>query len=516
MKTRILRHVWHVAATALIFSGFLHGDDSFDDLLQIAPQQNISSSSLELESTENPPQITPVRNKKPWTLLAYIAANNNLHTFALQNIRQMARIGSNDNINIVVQFDGIGERSIKRYLIEQGQTKLLSTFKPEVETMSGTPQSLYQFIKWGCQAFPSTYLGLDLWNHGSGIKDPGIWGKFLMLHRDSLFSLNTETGLLELTRRITSNHNDFDPDFEFNHDTRSFLTNLVSKLMKQRGIAFNDADEVYIDNQQLKAVLDNVCRYVLVNKKIDVVFMDACHMGMVEIATKMRPYVDYMVGSSEVEPGTGYDYSLLLAPFTSGALSPRAFAMHGVTSYERQYKGSYADYTQAAVELKSFTSVETVFTSLAKTLYEALSLKDSKVIFDTIKTVRLSSKHSTEFYDPDYIDAGTFFTSMASKFRDVKASNNSLNDEQLLAIENIVRLSDAGLHALSISILAETHGSGIPTSQGLGMFFPKGNIHPSYLKTTFDKTTGWSVFLGRFLNRLKYGRMIGEATTGNA
>lgn len=454
------------------------------------------------------PQSQPIRSKKPWTFLAYIAANNNLHTFALQNMRQMTRIGSNDNINIVVQFDGIGDqRTIKRYLVEQGEAKLLSAFKPEIETMSGTPQSLYQFIKWGNQAFPAEHIAIDLWNHGSGIKDPGIWGKFLMLHRDALFSLNANTNLLELNRRISLTT---DNEEHFSTDTRSFITDLISQLMKQRGIAFNDSEEVYIDNQQLKAVLDNVCRYVLLNKKIDVVFMDACHMGMVEVASKMRPYVDYMVGSSEVEPGSGYDYSLLFAPFTSGALSPKAFAIHGVASYERQYKGSYADYTQAAVELQNFGQVEGIFLSLAKTLHESMNLKDSKIIFDTIKTIRLSSKYSTEFYDPDYIDAGNFLRSMSAKFTEVATNSKPLTAEQKEAIFNIIQLCDNGYQALTKTIIAETHGSGLAMSHGLGMFFPKGNIHSSYVKTTFDKTTGWSTFLARFLNRLKYGRMIGE------
>ena len=42
--------------------------------------------------------------EKDWNFIVYIAANNNLHRFSVHNIRQMAKVGSTENMNIVVQI----------------------------------------------------------------------------------------------------------------------------------------------------------------------------------------------------------------------------------------------------------------------------------------------------------------------------------------------------------------------------------------------------------------------------
>ncbi|MBM3887039.1 hypothetical protein FJ364_03845 [Candidatus Dependentiae bacterium] len=508
MKKSVLRHIAFVATLLLANTCLvtLHGTCAIKK-----NTRRIVKRTLTLDDNPIPSSQITNRSEKPWTLLVYIAANNNLHTFALQNMRQMAKIGSNANINIVVQFDGVGDRKIKRYLIEQGQPKLLETLEPNESTISGTPHSLYQFIKWGYQNFPAQHLAIDLWNHGSGIKDPSIWGKFLMSHRDDLFALNPDTRLLELNRHIESNQEESEDDeILFNIETKTLFANLALELMKKRGIAFNDTEEVYIDNQQLKLVLDNVCHFVLGDKKIDLILMDACHMGMVEIASKMRAYVNFMVGSSEVEPGSGYDYELLLAPFTSQPLSPKAFALHAVQAYERQYKTTHADFTQAAVELSTFLPLEQIFNQLARTMREVLSQQESRKMFEIIKVVRFSSKYTTEFYDPDYIDAGHFLVSMICKTKEVLANPDSISQEIRTAFEKIITLAEEGYAILTTTVITETHGSNLPMSHGLGIFFPKRNIHSSYLKTTFDQATGWSVFLAKFLNRIKYGRLLGE------
>lgn len=532
MNRRMLRHIWH--ATTILFvclvsmegrarvlrkalPAILAGDSkiltrSVEARVQSLEEASTAASKEPLIAQKSSQSIEPetvpvMRGRKPWTLLVYMAANNNLHTFALQNLREMTHIGSNDNINIVVQFDGVGDRAIKRYAIENGNARLIADLPPEINSISGTPQSLYQFIKWGYQTFPSDHIAIDLWNHGSGIKDPSIWGKFLMSHRDNLFSLNASTKMFELNRRLDPESNADDDNIT--EDTRALFADIALAILRNRGIAFNDSEEVYIDNQQLRTVLDNVCRYVLLDKKIDIVFMDACHMGMVELASKISHFANYMVASAEVEPGRGYNYEYLLAPFTRGALTARAFALHGIRAYEQEYKGSHADYTQAAVELSTFADVETAMTNLGKALYMGLSNPESARVFDLLKITRLSSKYTTEFYDPDYIDAGHLFASLMKKSGEILDNHAAtLGEGQRTALENIRTFSSLAYQALTTSIIAETHGNNVPMCHGLGLFFPKRNIHLSYLNCSFDKKTNWSTFLAKFLSRLKYGRTV--------
>jgi hypothetical protein len=55
-------------------------------------------------------EITPSPNyrinyTKEWTILIYIAGDNDLYRFAIRNLQQLLQLGSSDLLNIVVHFD---------------------------------------------------------------------------------------------------------------------------------------------------------------------------------------------------------------------------------------------------------------------------------------------------------------------------------------------------------------------------------------------------------------------------
>jgi hypothetical protein len=62
-----------------------------------------------LESFEKLPELLRVPHKKTaWKVLVYMEADNDLYPFALKDLQEMMMIGSNENLSILVQFDGIG------------------------------------------------------------------------------------------------------------------------------------------------------------------------------------------------------------------------------------------------------------------------------------------------------------------------------------------------------------------------------------------------------------------------
>ena len=46
--------------------------------------------------------IQSIQQKKEWTVLVYIAADNDLDIFADRNIKQMTKVGSSEYINIIL------------------------------------------------------------------------------------------------------------------------------------------------------------------------------------------------------------------------------------------------------------------------------------------------------------------------------------------------------------------------------------------------------------------------------
>ncbi len=54
---------------------------------------------------------------KKWTILVYLAGDNNLDEDGARDLAEMAKVGSNNDINIVAQFDRAGTDGTQRLYI---------------------------------------------------------------------------------------------------------------------------------------------------------------------------------------------------------------------------------------------------------------------------------------------------------------------------------------------------------------------------------------------------------------
>ncbi|MFZ9594816.1 MAG: hypothetical protein ACO3A2_01925, partial [Bdellovibrionia bacterium] len=61
------------------------------------------------------------RQEKEWTFLTFMNGKNNLDSFGALNINQMEKVGSTDQINVVVQWASLKNKSVKRLFINQDQ-----------------------------------------------------------------------------------------------------------------------------------------------------------------------------------------------------------------------------------------------------------------------------------------------------------------------------------------------------------------------------------------------------------
>src|SRR5690349_7171473 len=114
-----------------------------------------------------------------WTVLAYVAGDNNLERYAIDDIKEMAKVGTGGNLKVAVQLD----RSLKYSnasldgVANFKGTKRLRVDKDKVVELQdmgnpdGTqPSTIGDFIKWGIATFPSDHYAVILWDHGSGWK----------------------------------------------------------------------------------------------------------------------------------------------------------------------------------------------------------------------------------------------------------------------------------------------------------------------------------------------------------
>lgn len=438
---------------------------------------------------------TKGRGLSDWTFVVYIAADNDLRSFAARNIKQMAQIGSNANINIVVQLDIriTGNQKItRRYFIEQNKIYHVNATDQNSQHMdSGDPKTLISCCTWAIQNYPARKYALILWNHGTGIIDPE---RGRIINPSELFTFNPTINKLELDRTV--GFLDFINKIKSQRiiDFAAIDCGDEMELMP-RGICWDDSTGNYLTNQKLEYALKEICNTQLGGKKLNIIGFDACLMSMLEVGNIVKKYANIMVGSQEVELGTGWDYKRVLSPFADKTLSDSEFATHIVTVYEDTYGKVTNDYTQSAVNLNDIDSIENNISTLAGLLIECLKKQKNNAVKNAIQASR-SKLVCTHFDEPSYIDLNHFYSNLQSNLKLFSLTNDS---ETQYYKNQISKVIDEGKSLIAKVVFANKVGKNLGLARGLSIYFPERRIHPSYRQTNFANSNKWSLFITQYL-----------------
>lgn len=293
--------------------------------------------------------------KKPWTVMVYLAAVNNLNEFAYSDLAEMMKVGSNNNVNVIVYLNILqdnGTTSTLRLYVEKG--RLMQIGAPGSED-SGSVDTLKKALTWALTDYPSDYIAVVLWDHGSGI--------------------------LNKNERLTL-----------------------------RGICYDDVTNNYLTDRDCLDAFSWAQNTYRNGKKFDIIACDACLMAMVEMAYTLASCTTYFVASQETIPGDGYDYERVLNTFLNTIPSPLNLTKTMVTAYQDEYVGT-PDYTLSAIDsskIGAFLENLKQITSMMITV-----LKGSKAKYMRSYLARSYTK-SLKFNEGLYCDIGTFFTAFKS------------------------------------------------------------------------------------------------------
>jgi hypothetical protein len=329
---------------------------------------------------------------------------------------------------------------------------------------SGDPQSVIDFVSWGIPLYPAEHYALIFWDHGTGASvDPHI-PRFV--DASDLFIPGMSPSMFDVDRA-----NPFQLPL--------FLTS--NEPITHRGVCFDDLYRTYINNEGLVRLFDTIQEKVLHGKKWDIVAFDAClcaDMAMVEI---VRDHADYLVASEDVEPGTGYNYRLVLTPFLDGPLSPAAFAVHIVNSYGYAYHFLTDEYTQSAIDLQKASGTLDSLHQISKILSECLCLQKGKTIRDALG-ISFHRKMCTCFDDPNYKDLRHMYCNIGQNIRLFQ-----FTDERQGAIlkELLAQKLAEGMELINSCVIANAIGKGFSQAGGLSLYLPEARMHSSFAKTTF-------------------------------
>jgi hypothetical protein len=287
-------------------------------------------------------------------------AANNLQPDSFLNIAQMASVGSDANVNIVVQWKqancaGCGTPSFigtRRYRIMPhtqaqvsricsnlhnsntcaGDTSILDADRlPDpVTNVGGTSDmgdyhALQNFVQWGIQNYPADHYALVIWDHGSG------------------WEPTRESGGARAASRAVS----------------GAVDNRLRKF--SRAVSQDDDTDHEIQTEELPLALFNA--------NLDMLIFDASLEQMIEVAYEVRDTARIMVGSEESPPGAGYPYDAWIGALknAAGSRNPCAIGNDIVQNFVATYPND-TNITQSVLDLSKLPGLATALDNFANAL----------------------------------------------------------------------------------------------------------------------------------------------------
>ena len=251
-----------------------------------------------------------------WTIFVYLCGSDleSQNGFASTNMQEMIEATANSGVRFIVETGGASAWQNDASPDELDRYEITGgnavIVDRQPQDSMGKSETLRDFLRWGLTNYPSAHNGLVLWDHGSG-------------------SIN---GVC------------FD------------------ELAEQQSLTLRDIDNALISVQEL------------VPDGFDFIGFDACLMGTLETANMLAPHAKYMIGSQELEPGTGWDYKAI---GNCLAAEPAADALTlGKAICDGFYENCTAneqerDATLALVDLSKIGALAAAFESYAEHLYNA-------------------------------------------------------------------------------------------------------------------------------------------------
>lgn len=446
--------------------------------------RRISNEAI-IEAATNYNKFKKHKTKKFWTIMIYMAADNDLYPFASQNLSQMKEIGSNEYVNILVHLDikvPGKEKVTKKLYIEKNK---LVQIGPDEKLNSGSDETFANAVLLAIRNYPSEHLAIFFWNHGSGDLNPVLKKT---INPAYLFKYNPETNMIDLDRSIS---------FTEFIDLLDNKEETVTKKL-DRGICFDETFRSYLDDEKLMRALTKIVQ-ARDGKVIDLIVFDACLMAGTCTTWIMSQFANYMVASEEVVLGPGYNYRLALSLFANGNENTREIAQSLVACYEQTYNKITNDYTHSAMDLTVFNRVSENIDLVAKLLIKAIEIQRDNSVKNIIKVCR-SRYMCTCFDEKSYIDLYHFYANLLTKINDMSFANRreGENLQQLL-----INALNEGLALSSSFIIANVCGSNLSRARGISIYFPEFKTnsphHASYQNTEFAKHNNWLRFIQTYL-----------------
>ncbi len=413
------------------------------------PPTTVPSASGAQSAT---PEAPSSDGDQTWLVMLYQDADDRiLERDIYVDLNEAERVGSGENVHIVAQIDRYktGYRadgdwtSAKRFYL---------TYDPELEAVRSQQvadlgevnmadgETLVDFVTWAVETYPADKHVLIMSDHGmgwpGGWTDPAPGGRGD--HNIALAEMGDELFLMELDEAL-------------------------QEIRDRTGV-----------------------------DQFEMIGMDACLMGHLEVYSALEPHARYAVASQETEPALGWAYAGFLRhlrenPGMDGADLGRLIVQSYIREDQRivddearagfvgqasslgwLFSGPTAeqvaqqmedDITLAAIDLDAVPALNESLNSLA---YALMGVRQQGVAAARTYAQTFTSVFGKKV-PPSYLDLGNF----------VQLVKRESGDGA------VTQAADQVLAALDQAVIAEKHGRKKPGANGISVYFPNSQLYRS-------------------------------------
>jgi len=453
---------------------------------QITDQPAAAPFVTSYSTTSGSSVQSPSQAGQKWLVMLYQDADDRtLEKDINLDLNEAEKAGSSDRVKIVAQMDrynggysGDGNwTTAKRFLLTQDDN--LGTLRSQEladigEANMASGQTLVYFVTWTMQNYPADKYVLILSDHGMGW--PGGWTDPTSQGGGSSIPIQSRIGNLLYLNELDS---------------------ALSQIQSQTGL-----------------------------DKFEVIGLDACLMGQLEVFTALEPHAHYAVASEEVEPSLGFAYTdflkgLIQNPDMNGAQlsqlmvgsyieddqrivdrSARADFLSEGSPFEGLF-GASEDVApeQLARQVGQSSTLSAVDLSKVAALNEDLN----QLVFAfqnadqrTIAGSRSYAQSYTSIFGsqvpPSYIDLGNFVQIV---------KQDSTNAQ-------VGHAADAVLTDIKQAVIAEKHGTKEPGSTGIAIYFPNSQLY----KNSITGAESYTATANRFATESLWDDFLAYHYTG--
>ena len=414
------------------------------------PTENVTAPTI--RPTIRPSGSQSTAGGDTWLVLLYQDADDKvLEQDIYVDLNEAERIGSSKNVTIIAQVDryyggysGDGNwTTTKRFLVTRDNdlTRVGSQLIADLgEANMADGQTLVDFATWALKQYPADKVALILSDHGMGW--PGGWSDSSATGRgDSQLPLASAIG-----------------DQMYLHEINAAL----AEIRAQTGL-----------------------------EKFEIIGMDACLMGHIEVLDALADDGRYAVTSQETEPSLGWAYAAFLEKLTSNPeMNGAELGTYIVDSYIEDDErilddNARADLVGRGSPLSGFygglpSADQIVHQLTPTTTLSVIDLSAMPALIDSfnnfsfvlqginqraIAQARSYSQSFTSIFGsnvpPSYIDLGHFVQLTA----------------QAAGENKVTQAAEQVLDALNQAVVIEKHGSKRPAASGISIYFPNSQLY---------------------------------------